>query len=542
MSIPVINKVKILAQISPHLAPLNSMASQSQEPRGSVVAVEGMDATTVFSMTNSLAEELERDGKFVVRIFGGPDPYEFRDENGRVHKRLSIAETLGLIGEWHKISEGMKRFISTRPSPTSEAGSGSSGRTKSVTMAEQLSSSEARKTPDPKTPEDVVVVKDPSSAKPREEQGEQTTTSILSAGTASKAADIKLATPPSQPPQFGNNTRSLSGFASIRSSSTGDEAPYTRVPAAVWQARPTTPPSSSRSDSTTAADTSGKVTKHFDTAPPPRSASISSQPITPSTAVPVIPSTPTTSTDKAANLAQPPPPSPGLHTGTPIPIALVPHYQLTTVDSAAITLPINDSYTPLAHWQWLATLWRGCLGPDVTIVIKGPNSGGGAPDSGMAAGEGGAASGKGSIGGASDAASAPNSGKETIQGASFAFEQPRDGVAAEASSWTQSGNPPVSGGSAGSERHPPTNPPSAGSSGAASSTSERESRQSQSQSQSVDVRLLECRTVVVRMNGFSGVGKDMTAATSSAEDRQNAQFWETAKRRVGFEVGEFLRR
>jgi len=55
-------------------------------------------------------------------------------------------------------------------------------------------------------------------------------------------------------------------------------------------------------------------------------------------------------------------------------------------------------------------------------------------------------------------------------------------------------------------------------------------------SQGVDVRLLECRAVVVRMDG--SVGKDL----ATAKDRENAEFWEKAKRRVGFEVGEFLRR
>lgn len=53
-----------------------------------------------------------------------------------------------------------------------------------------------------------------------------------------------------------------------------------------------------------------------------------------------------------------------------IPIALVPHFQLTTVDASSVSMPISDGFSPPAHWQWFATLWRGSVGPDVTIVIK----------------------------------------------------------------------------------------------------------------------------------------------------------------------------
>jgi HMG box factor, other len=54
----------------------------------------------------------------------------------------------------------------------------------------------------------------------------------------------------------------------------------------------------------------------------------------------------------------------------PIPIALVPRYQLTTADLFACAIPINDSYAPLDHWQWMASLWRACVGPDATVYIR----------------------------------------------------------------------------------------------------------------------------------------------------------------------------
>lgn len=55
---------------------------------------------------------------------------------------------------------------------------------------------------------------------------------------------------------------------------------------------------------------------------------------------------------------------------TALPLALVPRYQLTTADAFACSIPIRDSYTSLDHWQWMASLWRTCAGPDVTVYIR----------------------------------------------------------------------------------------------------------------------------------------------------------------------------
>ncbi|ERF74196.1 hypothetical protein EPUS_03386 [Endocarpon pusillum Z07020] len=88
----------------------------------------------------------------------------------------------------------------------------------------------------------------------------------------------------------------------------------------------------------------------------------------------------------AAPTPPPPSPSPTHQQNTPpnqpqtqaqaqsqsqtFPIALLPRYQLSTVDTASLTMPITDSYLPIDHWQWAAALWRGCVGADVTIVIQ----------------------------------------------------------------------------------------------------------------------------------------------------------------------------
>ena len=77
----------------------------------------------------------------------------------------------------------------------------------------------------------------------------------------------------------------------------------------------------------------------------------------------------------------------------PLPVALVPRYQLTLTDAAAAAAAIADEYSPTDHWQWVATLWRGTVGPDVTVDVRAP-----APDSA----EGGATApdGRGAGGGA----------------------------------------------------------------------------------------------------------------------------------------------
>ena len=45
-------------------------------------------------------------------------------------------------------------------------------------------------------------------------------------------------------------------------------------------------------------------------------------------------------------------------------------YQLTTADAYACSVPIYDLYGPLDHWQWMASLWRTCVGPDITVYIR----------------------------------------------------------------------------------------------------------------------------------------------------------------------------
>ncbi|KAL2857907.1 hypothetical protein BJY01DRAFT_241986 [Aspergillus pseudoustus] len=63
--------------------------------------------------------------------------------------------------------------------------------------------------------------------------------------------------------------------------------------------------------------------------------------------------------------------SPAETTGAgPLPVALIPQYQLTTADAYASIVPIGDVFTPLDHWQWMASLWRANVGPDITVYVR----------------------------------------------------------------------------------------------------------------------------------------------------------------------------
>jgi hypothetical protein len=55
-----------------------------------------------------------------------------------------------------------------------------------------------------------------------------------------------------------------------------------------------------------------------------------------------------------------------------VPILLIPHYLVHASNAWAIALPINDTYQPTDHWQWVATLWRGVPGADYTVYVSNP--------------------------------------------------------------------------------------------------------------------------------------------------------------------------
>ena len=54
-----------------------------------------------------------------------------------------------------------------------------------------------------------------------------------------------------------------------------------------------------------------------------------------------------------------------------IPVLLIPQYILHACDVWAAAVRCADMYSPSDHWQWLATLWRGVVGADFTVYVRG---------------------------------------------------------------------------------------------------------------------------------------------------------------------------
>lgn len=44
-------------------------------------------------------------------------------------------------------------------------------------------------------------------------------------------------------------------------------------------------------------------------------------------------------------------------------------YSLTASDRSAAALHIADAYRPDDHWRWVATMWRGIVGPDLVVYV-----------------------------------------------------------------------------------------------------------------------------------------------------------------------------
>lgn len=52
------------------------------------------------------------------------------------------------------------------------------------------------------------------------------------------------------------------------------------------------------------------------------------------------------------------------------PILILHRYLYSTTNQWACRLPIPDSYDPMEHWHWFATMWRGIPGADLTVFVK----------------------------------------------------------------------------------------------------------------------------------------------------------------------------
>lgn len=65
------------------------------------------------------------------------------------------------------------------------------------------------------------------------------------------------------------------------------------------------------------------------------------------------------------------------------PMLVIPRYTLHASNVYASAIRIRDSYSPADHWQWVASLWRGVLGPDLTIYLRDHHSTGLKPSTGV---------------------------------------------------------------------------------------------------------------------------------------------------------------
>ena len=444
MSYPILTKLKTLHSITPILS-APGLSVPRHEARGAIIAVEGLDQRRVLDMTTSLAEQLEKEGKFLVKIFAGPDPYQAlqssrRASVGRNGDAMSTEKYLNLISNWHKTSKEMTNFVTRAPPP------GRVEETKDHDLDHEMEDASARSQDKAKSPFD-------------RSPGNRTPISAVSPMTkpVDDSANMEIDTP-----QANSSKNDASNPIRVTRS---------RIPQGALDQQ---------------------EGRHTDAAVPPPPP-ISERPQTP------LP---------PDNQKETPPQAANTNTSDLIPIALVPHYQLTTVDTCSIALPITDNYDPLTHWRWHATLWRGCVGPDISIVIKSsheqyeedsPNSK------------------KTSLGGPCPGAQPQPT---HTRAGSVAAPPPGPAVPLAAkeradSESAPSGAPPVSA--------IPTPAPAAPA------------------PFGVEVRLQDHRAVIVRTAGTAR-GSNASDTLSEKDLEKENENWEKAKRRVGFEVEESLRR
>lgn len=91
------------------------------------------------------------------------------------------------------------------------------------------------------------------------------------------------------------------------------------------------------------------------------------------TAAPPSPASPTATTDN------------NKPNTTTTPVALIADgFSLTMSDRFASHIPLVDHYSPVDHWLWMATLWRGIVGADLVVYVRSGGTVGGAGGGGGA--------------------------------------------------------------------------------------------------------------------------------------------------------------
>ncbi|KAI9882128.1 MAG: hypothetical protein M1823_006126 [Watsoniomyces obsoletus] len=133
MTIPYINKIKVLAKISPSLRQPGP-ASHVPDVCGVVIAIDGANAAAIAQTTRWLADELSKDSEHVVRTFDVPLDWhpprldESTTSGGGISddKTARFLEYLESVAAWHRRSEEVVRYITSStgssPGATREGG------------------------------------------------------------------------------------------------------------------------------------------------------------------------------------------------------------------------------------------------------------------------------------------------------------------------------------------------------------------------------------------------------------------------------------
>ncbi|KAK6433725.1 slightly ste11-like protein [Oleoguttula sp. CCFEE 5521] len=64
------------------------------------------------------------------------------------------------------------------------------------------------------------------------------------------------------------------------------------------------------------------------------------------------------------------PPTAAPSTRSAKPVTILPLFTLHATNNFTSLIPITDSYSLKAHWEWAAAQWRGVVGPDLTIYVR----------------------------------------------------------------------------------------------------------------------------------------------------------------------------
>ncbi|KAL9112801.1 MAG: hypothetical protein Q9187_007719, partial [Circinaria calcarea] len=112
MSIPHINKIKVLAKISPPLA-VPGPTSPQHAIRGAIVAIDGQDSESVNAVVKYLSDFLSKEDEYKARVWRTPGL------TLPASSETSFANYLQLITHWHSIAQEVVKHITTLPTPPS---------------------------------------------------------------------------------------------------------------------------------------------------------------------------------------------------------------------------------------------------------------------------------------------------------------------------------------------------------------------------------------------------------------------------------------